>query len=82
MEGTHTFLRILGIIILSIAFVTALTFGGFEVWQLTKTLATDITDWNLIREHLRNFMFVGADLAVLICGWKDGRDYIETYGKK
>lgn len=75
------FLKWLGIIILVISLFVALIYGGMEIYELIKAAVAAAADQNVdmitaALPHIKGIALVGADLALLITGFRDGRDLL------
>lgn len=75
------FLKWLGIIILVMNLFVALTYGGMEIYGLMRDVTLAAADENAdmftaALPHFKGIALVGADLALLVTGFRDGRDLL------
>lgn len=75
------FLKWLGIIILVMNLFVALTYGGMEIYGLMRDVTLAAADENVdmftaALPHFKGIALVGADLALLVTGFRDGRDLL------
>lgn len=77
METVRGTLKFIGGLILIIALISTIVYGGWIMWNWIALLIGGQITWEITQTHLAGLMQAGESLAVILIGFIIGKKYMD-----